>query len=432
MSHWSHPSCRIAFYGTAWTFFLASLLSVTAPEVSAQEAPPSTPTSGTKPAKAPSNAKAPPANGAVKAQAKGADKNAPADSGKTDSGKADSDTPATGDFAAQFEEWKTLLKDMRQLRLKHASAPEAEKDQHQKQWTVLVAKGKELLPQLRDAGLKAYTAAPNEDPQLARFLVKMAADAVESDDYDTAAALSAALIEHESGDKSVYNSAAIAAYAMSDFDTAEKYFKVAREAGALSTLGTELSGNVAEQRDLWEKESEIRKAEAEKNDLPRVKLTTNKGEIVIELFENEAPDTVGNFISLVEKKFYDGTTFHRVLKNFMAQGGDPKGDGTGGPGYSIFCECHKPEYRRHFRGALSMAHSGRDTGGSQFFLTFLPTPHLNGLHTCFGRVIEGTDVLAKLQKRDPMGNPPLPEPDKIITAEVVRKRDHAYAPKKVE
>ena len=420
---------RIAVQGTALAFCLVLLLGA-----NAQETPPSSPKTGTKPAKTPSTAKAPPAKSPGKEDAAGkkAGNSDATDSGKADAGKSGSGKQSNGDFAAHFEEWKTLLKDMRQLRLKHASAPEAEKAQHQKQWTVLVSKGKEMLPQLRDAGLKSYVASPNVDPQLTRFLVKMAADAVESDDYDTAATLSASLIEHESGDKSVFDSAAIAAYANSDFDTAEKYFKVAREAGALSTFGTELAGNVSEQRELWKKEVEIRKAEAEKDDLPRVKFTTNKGDILIELFENEAPDTVGNFVSLVEKKFYDGLPFHRVLKNFMAQGGDPKGDGTGGPGYNIFCECYKEDYRRHFRGALSMAHAGRDTGGSQFFLTFLPTPHLNGRHTCFGRVIEGMEVLAQLQKRDPMGNPPLPEPDKIISAEVVRKRDHAYAPKKVE
>jgi cyclophilin family peptidyl-prolyl cis-trans isomerase len=124
-------------------------------------------------------------------------------------------------------------------------------------------------------------------------------------------------------------------------------------------------------------------------------------------------------------------SFHRVLKNFMAQGGDPKGDGSGGPGYTIYCECFKPEHRRHFQGTLSMAHAGRDTGGSQFFLTFKQTPHLNGRHTAFGRVIEGMDVLPKLQRRDPQGTT-TGAPDLIVKAEVVRKRDHAYAPRKVE
>ncbi|NIL96753.1 MAG: peptidylprolyl isomerase [Planctomycetales bacterium] len=161
--------------------------------------------------------------------------------------------------------------------------------------------------------------------------------------------------------------------------------------------------------------------------MPRVRLTTSQGDIVIELFENEAPQTVGNFVNLVEKKFYDGLTFHRVLASFMAQGGCPQGDGRGGPGYQIPCECYREGYRKHFRGSLSMAHAGRDTGGSQFFLTFAPTKHLDGKHTVFGRVIEGMDVLSKLQRRDP-DHRSAPPPDKIIQAVVVRKRDHPYKP----
>ena len=161
-------------------------------------------------------------------------------------------------------------------------------------------------------------------------------------------------------------------------------------------------------------------AEAKADDLPRVLLKTSKGDIVLELFENEAPNTVANFIALVEKGFYNGLTFHRVLPNFMAQGGDPTGNGSGGPGYAIACECYRPDARMHFRGSLSMAHAGRDTGGSQFFLTFLPTRHLNGQHTCFGRVIRGMDVLAKT---------PLPRPGAAnqpgrqnLEAKVLRKR----------
>ncbi|MCO6458325.1 MAG: peptidylprolyl isomerase [Pirellulaceae bacterium] len=161
-------------------------------------------------------------------------------------------------------------------------------------------------------------------------------------------------------------------------------------------------------------------------------LDTTAGPVVLELYENQAPDTVGNFINLVEKKYYDGLTFHRVLPGFMAQGGCPEGTGSGGPGYEIYCECPREDHRQHFAGTLSMAHAGKDTGGSQFFLTFRRTNHLDGRHTVFGRVIEGQDVLAKLQRRDPGRPGGLPEPDKILKAEVVRKRDHAYEPKKVQ
>ena len=155
-----------------------------------------------------------------------------------------------------------------------------------------------------------------------------------------------------------------------------------------------------------------------------MKLNTTRGEIIVELFENEAPQATANFITLVKQGFYTGVPFHRVLPGFMAQGGDPTGTGGGGPGYSIPCECHGPNHRKHFRGTLSMAHAGRDTGGSQFFLTFVPTAHLDGRHTVFGRVIEGMDVAASLRRRDPADA--RTKADEIVSAEVLRDRGHTY------
>lgn len=175
--------------------------------------------------------------------------------------------------------------------------------------------------------------------------------------------------------------------------------------------------------ELWPKEQEIRSAEAAADDLPRVEIITSRGRVVVELFENEAPNTVANFISLVEKDYYDGTKFHRVIPNFMSQGGDPNtkegetgAPGTGGPGYTIDDEF--PEgFRRHFVGTLSMANSGPNTGGSQFFLTHRPTPHLDERHTVFGRIIEGLDVVRSMRSDD-----------ELISATVLRKRDHPYEP----
>jgi len=344
---------------------------------------------------------------------------------------AGANRPAAAEYQRLTEEWKTVLKDLRKLKVQFQTAALADQAKIQTEWTSLIDKGNQTVAALEAAGEKAYVEAPNEDPQLARFLVKLADDAIQRDDYATAKRVTDPLIEHNCPDKQIYDSAAIAAFVLNDYDTAEKYFKTAKDLGSLSTYGKELEPSVKEYKELWAKEKAIREAEAKADDLPRVKMTTTKGVIVLELFENEAPETVGNFVSLVENGKYDGLTFHRVLKNFMAQGGDPKGDGSGGPGYHIYCECYKPDYRRHFQGSLSMAHAGRDTGGSQFFLTFKQTPHLNGKHTCFGRVIEGMDVLSKLQRRDPQGTNQ-PAPDSIVKAEVVRKRDHVYQPHKVE
>ncbi len=347
------------------------------------------------------------------------------------------EAPAPNPEAKQaFDEvlgrWKTMLKDLRALKIRYQTSKPDEQIGLKEEWNRMLGAAKDLLPELHTKATAAYVASPNTDPQLTRFLVKLAADDVQTDQYELAFEVSKALIANNCDDKSVYDVAGVSAYALGEFDLADKYLQLATEAGTLSRIGQEFATDVKQQLELWNKEKEIRAAEAKADDLPRVKFETSAGTIVIELFENEAPDTVGNFISLVEKKFYDGLSFHRVLANFMAQGGDPSGDGTGGPGYEIFCECHQENYRRHFRGALSMAHAGRDTGGSQFFITFRPTGNLNGRHTCFGRVIEGMDVLAKITRRDPQGEPPLPTPDTIVKAEVVRKRDHAYAPKKVQ
>jgi cyclophilin family peptidyl-prolyl cis-trans isomerase len=165
------------------------------------------------------------------------------------------------------------------------------------------------------------------------------------------------------------------------------------------------------------------------NELPQVLLKTTKGDVVIELYEDEAPNTVANFISLIEKKYYNGLTFHRVLDGFMAQGGCPKGTGTEGPGYAVPCECYQANARKHEKGVLSMAHAGRDTGGSQFFITFVATPHLDGKHTVFGKVIKGMENVEKLQRVDPGRRDPNIQPDKIEEATVIRKRDHKYEPK---
>ena len=130
------------------------------------------------------------------------------------------------------------------------------------------------------------------------------------------------------------------------------------------------------------------------------RFKTERGDIVAELYADRAPRTVENFVNLARAGFYDGTTFHRVIKGFMAQGGDPTGTGTGGPGYQFGDEFH-PSLRHDGPGILSMANAGPGTNGSQFFITHSATPHLNDKHTVFGRVTEGMDVVNALRERDP-------------------------------
>jgi cyclophilin family peptidyl-prolyl cis-trans isomerase len=343
---------------------------------------------------------------------------------------------ATARYNALFAQWKDILKQLRKLKSDFETTKPEETGEIEKQWRELIAQGNELLPKLRDAGNEAYREGAVVDPQLQRFLLKLTQDAAATDDYEVASDLARTMLERAEKDnapapKELYNTAGIAAFATNDFAAAQKYFEQAKEANTLQDKGLQFESQVEKYTKYWEAEKAIREKEAAANDLPRVRISTTAGDMVVELFENEAPDTVGNFVSLVEAGFYDGLNFHRVLPGFMAQGGDPQGNGSGGPGYRIYCETDNPNARRHFRGTLSMAHAGKDTGGSQFFICFTPQEGLDGKHTAFGRIVEGLDTLARIRRIDPDSSTPM-EPTKIEKMEVIRKRDHKYLPRKVE
>jgi len=254
----------------------------------------------------------------------------------------------------------------------------------------------------------------------------------DSHDYDRVAALLERLIKAGRETKRLLGLAVQVNFSINNFKRALELAERAEKEGAYHPLKTDV---IKEHIEYWKGEQTIRRKEAaapKDQQLPRVNIETDKGDIIVELFENEAPNTVANFISLVEKDFYDGQHVHRVAPHFVVQAGDPntKGEfdpdrryGQGGPGYTIKCECYREDARRHFRGSLSMAHAGKDTGGSQFFITLQPTPHLNphadnkSVHTVFGRVVEGMDVVEQLEVGD-----------KIIEMTVLFKRDHAYDP----
>jgi cyclophilin family peptidyl-prolyl cis-trans isomerase len=143
-------------------------------------------------------------------------------------------------------------------------------------------------------------------------------------------------------------------------------------------------------------------------------METEKGTLVLELFASDVPRTVSNFVHLATQGYYDNTTFHRIIPGFMAQGGDPTGTGAGGPGYKFADEITD---HKHGVGSLSMANSGPNTNGSQFFITYEATPWLDGKHTVFGKLIEGMDVLKNLTPRDPGQNPQF-EGDKILNIRI--------------
>ena len=360
---------------------------------------------------------------------------------------------ANAQFDQHFKQYGDTLREIEKLRTDYQTAGTSGRRTINFQLSEKLAVAKQQLDAMVAAGLDCYRLAPKDNPQLGQLLVSVAkyyvageappnkgAPTNGGDSYEKALPIIKLLIESGNDDKRLPVWGFLAAFATNDYDLAEAYLKQIQASGVLSdpsgiadpadqavlALVQNYSGMIDQYRQLWAKEQAIRAAEAQADDLPRVKLNTTKGDVVVELFENEAPQATANFVTLVKKGFYDGITFHRVLPQFTAQGGDPNGNGSGGPGYTIRDECRQPNYRHHFRGSLSMAKTAEpDTGGSQFFLTFVQTPHLDGKHTVFGRVIEGIDVLGELQKRNPEAPNP-PTADKIIKAEVLRDRGHEY------
>ena len=326
-------------------------------------------------------------------------------------------------FAKAQQDLRRLIGELSALQAEYHQ-PDADKQAIESRFNAAREEARAAATSLESSATDVLIAEP-DNATAKQVVLDALQGAMATDDPLRGLDLARLLQEAGSQEEQVLLTGATAAMIVSDLDAASTFLKAASDAGVDSDKVSSLEQALETERPKVEAEMAKRTAEEKADDLPRVKIETSKGTIVVELFENEAPNAVANFISLVEKHFYDGTVFHRVIPQFMAQGGDPKGTGSGGPGYSIACECELPGARKHFLGSLSMAHAGKDTGGSQFFLTFRPTEHLDGKHTVFGRVIEGLDVLPKIQRTE---GPMAGLPDKIVKAEVIRKRDHAYEP----
>lgn len=355
-------------------------------------------------------------------------------------GLAQSGTLRGEDAPADLDaEWKALVQELtnykttaEDLKVKFTKGNAAEKSKIRTEFEKLNLKFQtKTMPRLIELAPAAY--AKNQNDTIAGELTLRSLYV--KNKYDEVIQVAEAVLKKDPKAQLALNYEGISKFANNDFTGAVKTLQEAESAGLLIP---ELAGPFLDSSEqyikYWEEEKAIRaKEDAAQGDeqQPIVKFVTSRGDIEIMLFENEAPNTVASFISLIEKKYYDGLKFHRVLPNFMAQGGCPDSRenidqaGGGGPGYTIPCECYAPNARRHFAGSLSMAHAGKDTGGSQFFLTHLPTAHLNaepgkpdGNHTVFGRVIKGLDVVRAIEKGDV-----------IKEAVVIRKRNHEYKPK---
>lgn len=344
--------------------------------------------------------------------------------------QARTDTPQYQKFSDQMKVYKEGLKQLRALKARYQEAGPEEKDKIVAEFEPLVAATAEQQKQLVPLALDAYKSIDGQNDELRAFLCSMLQWSVGvRENYELGYSIAKPLFEYPlpPNGEELYAWAAYAAFCTMNLEDAEKWRDIAKKNGSLNKIDPNRKMQVEgylEQvlptyKSIWEAEKEIRAKEAADDNLPRVLIKTTAGDITVELFLNEAPNAVNNFLTLVKSGFYTDVPFHRVLPYFMAQGGDPTGTGAGGPGYSIPCECYQTNKRNHFRGSLSMAHAGRNTGGSQFFITFVPTYFLNGKHTVFGRVIDGMDVLSDIVRIDPEKESDQ-APTKIISAEILR------------
>lgn len=348
--------------------------------------------------------------------------------------------PETPEFRAATEALREHIKETREIMVRfNTTLVNVSQDrQMREQWFEMMNKGVPLFQQMMAAAVAEYQLSPNPTSPLAAMLWETFKRRVELDMYEGMLPVGQALLASGYDEPELQSMVVRTAYALNELDVVRQLASQLASKDATNPQAERLVEELEEFEKLWTEELAAREQDVQGLPLPRVRIQTTKGNIEVELFENQAPETVANFISLVESGFYEGLIFHRVMEHFMAQTGCPVGDGSGNPGYKIYSETDKPNARKFYRGTLGMALS-RDpnSGGSQFFITFLPTPELNGKYTAFGRVVEGIEVLGHLVRVDPESTDetkkkPVDPLDEIISIEVLTKRAHEYTPHKVK
>jgi peptidyl-prolyl cis-trans isomerase B (cyclophilin B) len=294
----------------------------------------------------------------------------------------------------------------------------------------------ELRKQLDDSAIESFTADPARNPQARAHVLQMAIAKLEGRGgdrpFDPARTyeLTSLLAKHESAGPDVLLIAFQACLAMQDFQRADRLLLKLKEAKVSISEANQTA--IEKLKKSWQQEVARREKEQQEDNLPRVQIETELGNMVLELFEDDSPKTVANFIYLAEQGFYDGSAFYDIRPGETARGGCPNGDGTGDPGYRIANESTSSESRRFFAGTIGMHHEGVNTAGCQFFITYQPKPNLDLQYVAFGRIIEGLETLYQLPLTEPRaGKLSAAEPPKIVRMTVVRKRDHAYEPEKI-
>jgi cyclophilin family peptidyl-prolyl cis-trans isomerase len=349
-----------------------------------------------------------------------------------DAPAADRSASATGaveQFDALRAQWAKFSLDLDKARYRVNNCPPEQKNEAVLAYDTLLEQGNELLRQFSAASVAAYEADPT-NTEAERYLQTMIEHTLAADRYEDVLRMTQAVIAHGKPDAKLYEQAALASLEIGDLDAAERMFAECEKLGALSDDAKQKRETIPEWREKLAREAKLREAEAQADNLPRVTLVTTKGDIVLELYEDQAPNTVANFVALAERKFYNGLEFFRVENGFAAVAGCPLNRGTGGPGHEIVCETDRDDRRPALRGTISMVNAGRGRCGSPFFIALASSGVRNSEagNPVFGRVIAGMDVVERLRRVDPDTTSKDFPRERVLDTRIERRRDHEYLP----
>lgn len=352
----------------------------------------------------------------------------------------------TAVFESAIERWREAISDMREEMIRFNNGTEEISEKHRSRYRELESMGRAYFDDVFQSALRLLQNAPRQNLGAAQFLLFAVHYRFDRDWYEGTGEAAEILLGVQAEDDDLYEIAGVSLYATGHFDRAEPYLRKALEIGKIKEHNFPLLNEFPEVKIQWEREQEFLKSDLQTGDLPQVRFLTTRGEIVVELFEDEAPNTVANFIDLVDQGYYADLSFYQVIAGRIALVGDENGDGSGNAGFGLEDESVGEDSRPFMRGSLAMAklpdvrsQAGKtlpNTASSQFFFGIQPMPKVHAEHTVFGRIIAGLDTLSLLNRVDPSKKKDDSQiqksPDRLLSAEVIRRRDHKYEPKRID
>jgi peptidylprolyl isomerase len=358
---------------------------------------------------------------------------------------------ASAEFQATLDQWRQTLVEINGVTIQYRNADPDNSADLKEQHRVLETRARGEFDQAFRQAYQLVKRAPRKNLVAAQFLLVGTHYRVGRDWYEMTGEAAELLLQVAGDNRRLPEIAGVSLFATNQFERARPFLTQAVELGLLDQKNFGLLEKLDDFETAWQREREFRLAEAEKGDLPRVKFTTTRGDFVLELYEDHAPNTVANFIRLVEEGAYRGVPFYQVLESRIALAGDLRMSPMT-LGFRIADERDRPDRRDFFRGTIGMAkipnpeadqdpNSDKpqtipDSASSHFFIAFQPLPLDKSDHTAFGRIVEGIENFSALTRVDPSEKKeegtPVTEPDFILSAEVLRKRDHPYEPERIK